>query len=192
MQLVFCTNNLHKLNEVSHILGDQIQFLTLKEIGFEKEIPEPYETLEENSLIKAKTVFDEKKVDCFAEDTGLFIDSLNGEPGVFSARYAGEHANADDNIQKVMTKLGDSNNRNAFFKTVITLMLNEEVFQFSGECRGRITKELSGEEGFGYDPIFVADGYEKTFAALTSEEKNAISHRKKAFDKLITFLKNRT
>ena len=187
-KLVFCTNNAHKLSEVSQILGDQFTFLTLKDIDFHDEIPEPYDTLEENSLIKARTVFDQKGYNTFAEDTGLFIEALNNEPGVYSARYAGTDGNSARNMSKVMTQLGDETNRKAYFKTVVTLILNGEVKQFSGICQGKIALTQSGTQGFGYDPIFIPDGSELSFADLSASQKNEFSHRRKAFDAFAAFL----
>ena len=189
MTLVFCTNNQHKIEEVSKIMPADFKFLKLKEIDFFDDIPEPYDTLEANSLVKAKTISDLKGVSAFAEDTGLFIEALGGEPGVKSARYAGEQGDAKENINKVLEKMGDSENRKAYFKTVVTLILNHEVYQFAGECHGHITKATYGEDGFGYDPIFIPDGYDNTFAQMPSELKNNISHRKKAFDQFLHFLK---
>jgi XTP/dITP diphosphohydrolase len=189
MELVFCTNNQHKLNEVAQIIGEQISFLTLKEIDFFDEIPEPFETLEENSFTKANQVFLKTGKNCFAEDTGLFIESLNGEPGVYSARYAGEPSDSEKNIEKVLEKLKIIDNRNAYFKTVITIIIQGEIKQFSGVCEGLISQCESGDDGFGYDPIFIPNGYGKTFAELTPDEKNAISHRKQAFDQLTRYLK---
>lgn len=190
MELVFCTNNKHKLDEVRRILPTSIQFKTLKEIDYLQDIPEPFHSLEENSLTKAKTVADAKGMNCFSEDTGLFIEALNGEPGVFSARYAGEHASSSDNIKKILDKLGVEANRHAFFKTVITLIVDKHIHQFSGECHGTISTQVSGQTGFGYDPIFIPDGYTHTFADMIPELKNEISHRKKAFDQLANFLRN--
>jgi XTP/dITP diphosphohydrolase len=190
MEIVFCTNNQHKINEVTQIMGDDFIFLTLGEVNFFDEIPEPFLTLEENSLTKSKQVYNKIKMNCFSEDTGLFIDSLNGEPGVFSARYAGEKANAYDNINKVLDLLKGNLNRKAYFKTVITLLLNGEQYQFEGKCDGTITSEINGVDGFGYDPIFIPSGYEQSFAQLSANKKNIISHRGKAFEKFKLFLKS--
>ena len=188
MELVFCTNNQHKLKEVGEILGTSFSYLTLNDIGYFDDIPEPYETLAENSFTKANQVFQQTGKNCFSEDTGLFIEALNAEPGVYSARYAGEHSNAQNNMDKVLLKLKDVENRNAYFKTVVTLILNGEKIQFDGICNGVIALNQSGVEGFGYDPIFIPEGHDVTFAEITSSEKNAISHRKKAFDKLAEYL----
>lgn len=188
MEFVFCTNNAHKLHEVAQILGNAYAYKTLQDIGYLQDIPEPFDTLEENSFTKANQVFQHTKKNCFAEDTGLFIEALHGEPGVFSARYAGESANSEMNIQKVLTKLMGIENRKAYFKTIITLLLDGDMHQFIGICNGRITNEKFGEGGFGYDPIFVPDGYTKSFAELDAKIKNNISHRKKAFDAMAAFL----
>lgn len=189
MKLVFCTNNQHKLQEVSQIMQGKIQFLSLRDIGYDAEIPEPYATLSENSKYKSQQVKNATGYNyCFSEDTGLFIESLNGEPGVFSARYAGENANSKENIEKVLHLLGDAPNRNAYFKTVITLLLDNETHQFEGICKGEITHQEMGEDGFGYDPIFIPMGYKQSFAQLSSEEKNTISHRGKAIALLIEYL----
>ena len=189
MELVFCTNSVHKSQEVARIIGEEIAFLSLQDISFFDEIPEPYNTLEENSLAKANQVFKKTGRDVFAEDTGLFIESLNGEPGVYSARYAGEPSDSDKNIQLVFEKLKDVQNRKAHFKTVITLILDGKVTQFEGICKGQITSEKSGVDGFGYDPIFIPQGSERTFAEHTADEKNAVSHRRLAFDAMAAYLK---
>ncbi len=188
MELVFCTNNEHKIREVSQIMGSKFVFLKLKDVHFLEDIPEPFDTLEANSATKANTVFFYCGKNCFAEDTGLFIESLNGEPGVFSARYAGEPANAGKNIEKVLHKMRTEQNRRAYFKTVITLVTPEGEWQFEGECHGTISEEVKGKDGFGYDPVFIPVGYESSFAEMDSRLKNDISHRKKAFDKFAAFL----
>ena len=190
MKLVFCTNNDHKIQEVTQILGNQFSFLKLNDIGFTEDIPEPYETLEENSTNKAKIVFEKTGYNTFAEDTGLFIEALDGEPGVYSARYAGEPSNSDHNMEKVLTKLSNSLNRRAHFKTVVTIILDGTIHQFSGICEGSIALEKSGQKGFGYDPIFIPNESSVTFAELTAEEKNKLSHRRKAFDQFAVFLSN--
>ncbi len=188
MELVFCTGNSHKLSEVANILGDDFSFLTLTDIGYYDEIPEPYNTLEENSLAKAQQVYKQTGKDCFAEDTGLFIEALNGEPGVFSARYAGQSSDSLRNIEKVLEKLKGHKNRAAYFKTIITLMIKGMIVQFSGQCNGMISERTSGVKGFGYDPIFIPEGSEKSFAEQSPEEKNAVSHRRKAFDAMSKYL----
>jgi XTP/dITP diphosphohydrolase len=189
MQLVFCTNNAHKVSEVSQIMGPQFEFLRLHQVAFYDEIPEPFDTLEANSNTKAKTVYERTGLDCFAEDTGLFIEALQGAPGVYSARYAGERATAAENNDKVLLAMQGNPNRRAYFKTVITLIISGVVKQFAGECHGTIITEKTGVQGFGYDPIFKADNQELTFAELSPIEKNAISHRKKAFDLFANYLK---
>lgn len=188
MELVFCTNNQHKIQEVSEIMGPDFLFLKLKDVHFFDEIPEPFDTLEANSAIKANTVYFFCNKNCFAEDTGLFIEGLNGEPGVFSARYAGEPVDSMKNIEKVLRKMYGLSNRRAYFKTVITLVLPQGEWQFEGVCHGQISTEIAGCDGFGYDPIFIPDGYDKTFANMLPDTKNSISHRKKAFDKFADFL----
>jgi XTP/dITP diphosphohydrolase len=188
LELVFCTNNDHKIKEVSQIMGTQFSFLKLKDVQFFDDIPEPFETLEENSLEKAQVVHNFSGKNCFAEDTGLFLEAIDGEPGVYSARYAGEPTNSEKNIEKVLEKLASKTNRNAYFKTIITLIINGEIKQFEGICRGTIAMQKQGTDGFGYDPIFIAEGYTKSFAEIAADEKNEISHRKKAFDKFSAYL----
>lgn len=190
MEIVFCTNNQHKIEEVASILGNQFHFLKLNDIGYNLPIDEPFETIEENSAIKASTIFSFCQKNVFAEDTGLFIETLQGEPGVYSARYAGEPTDSKRNIEKVLKKLGNNPNRSAYFKTVITLIIQNKTFQFEGICPGKIAYIPTGNKGFGYDPIFIPNGYEQSFAELPAEIKNRISHRKLAFDKFICFLKN--
>jgi XTP/dITP diphosphohydrolase len=189
MKLVFCTNNQHKIDEVTHIMPSGFSFLKLKDIEFYDDIPEPYDTLEENSLTKAKTIYDLTGHSAFAEDTGLFIEALNGEPGVKSARYSGEHGDSTANIRKVLEGLRELTNRKAYFKTVVTLIFKGHIHQFSGECHGHISHALHGQDGFGYDPIFIPAGYDITFAEMPAAQKNVISHRKKAFDAFSDFLK---
>lgn len=189
MELVFCTNNEHKIQEVAQIMGEGFAFLTLKQVNYLSEIPEPFDTLEANSATKANTVFFYCNKNCFAEDTGLFIESLNGDPGVFSARYAGEPASSKRNIELVLSKMKGVENRRAFFKTVITLVTPQGEWQFAGTCKGRIALEIAGQDGFGYDPIFVPDGFDRTFAEMDAAAKNTISHRKRAFEQFATFLK---
>lgn len=188
LELVFCTNNDHKIKEVSQIMGTQFSFLKLKDVQFFDDIPEPFETLEENSLEKAQVVHNFTGKNCFAEDTGLFVEAIDGEPGVYSARYAGEPTNSEKNIEKVLEKLASKTNRNAYFKTIITLIINGEIKQFEGICKGTIAMQKQGTDGFGYDPIFIAEGYTKSFAEIAADEKNEISHRKKAFDKFSAHL----
>lgn len=188
MQLVFATNNENKIKEIKSALGNKFEILSLKDINCNEELPETQETLEGNALQKARYVSDNYKVNCFADDTGLIVDALNGEPGVYSARYAGEERSSEKNMEKVLSKLGENTNRSAYFETSIALIIDQKEYLFTGKAQGEITKTLSGEKGFGYDPIFKPTGIDKTFAELTMEEKNKISHRGKAFDKMCNFL----
>ena len=192
MQLVFATNNLNKIKEVQAILPQHIKLLSLKDIACNEDIPETQPTIEGNAIQKAEYLKKHYGYDCFADDTGLEVDALNGAPGVLSARYAGPQRNAEDNTNKLLSELNDKDNRSARFKTVIALYLNGELKTFTGICNGEITKEKHGEGGFGYDPIFKADGYEKTFAEISLEEKNSIGHRGKAVTQLIEFLSHKT
>jgi XTP/dITP diphosphohydrolase len=189
MKLVFATNNPNKLSEIQALVPQGIEILSLKEINCNEELPETNPTLEGNALQKAKYVYDNYGYNCFADDTGLEIEALNGKPGVYSARYAGEDCKAEDNMQKVLTKLENEENRNAKFRTVIALIIKGEENLFEGECNGKITKTKSGAEGFGYDPIFTPENYEITFAEMSKQEKGAISHRGRAVAKLVEFLK---
>lgn len=189
MKLVFATNNKHKLQELQAILGIDIQLLSLKDIGCNEEIPEEKPTLEGNARQKAMHVYENYGYSCFADDTGLEIEALNGEPGVFSARYAGEEKDANANMNKVLGKMVKINNRKARFRTVISLVIDGHEEQFEGIVNGEIIKEKRGGEGFGYDPIFLPDGYEQTFAEMELSEKNKISHRGRAVQKLVQYLK---
>ncbi|WP_299390519.1 non-canonical purine NTP diphosphatase [uncultured Gelidibacter sp.] len=188
MQLVFATNNLNKLKEVQRLIPDNIKLLSLEDIGCLEDVPETQSTIEGNAIQKAEYIKTKYGYDCFADDTGLEVDALNGEPGVYSARYAGEQRNSEDNIQKLLHELEDHTNRQAQFKTVIALELNGSQHTFTGICKGEITKSKSGNEGFGYDPVFKAEGYDKTFAEISLEEKNRIGHRGKAVNQLVNFL----
>lgn len=187
-QLIFATGNANKVKEVNEILGDKYVIKSLKEIGFYDDIPEPHDTLQANALEKARVIYQKMGVDCFSEDTGLEVDSLNGEPGVLSARYAGTQKNANDNMKKLLVSLEGETNRAAQFRTVVALIIGGEEFTFEGIIRGVIISEKRGEGGFGYDPIFMPDGYDKTFAELSSEIKNKISHRALAIQKLFSYL----
>jgi XTP/dITP diphosphohydrolase len=189
MQLVFATNNLNKLNEVQSLIPDHIKLLSLKDIGCLEDIPETKATIEGNAKQKAEYIKTNYGYDCFADDTGLEVEALNGEPGVYSARYAGLQRNAEDNMNKLLTQLQQKNNRAAQFKTVIALHLNGKITTFTGVCKGEITKEKYGEKGFGYDPIFKAEGCNNTFAEIALEEKNKIGHRGKAVSQLVEYLK---
>ena len=188
MELVFATNNKHKLEEVQKLLSNNFNLLSLKDISFKGEIPEDYETLKENALQKARYIHDRFKTNCFADDTGLEIDFLKGAPGVYSARYAGPGCTFDDNINKVLNEMGDAENRKARFRTVIALILDEKEYFFEGVVDGEILNEKQGDEGFGYDPVFRPLGYEQSFAEMILEDKNKISHRGRATQKLIEFL----
>ncbi len=191
MELVFATNNLHKLSEIRHILQNiNIQILSLKDIACFDEIPETAPTLEGNALQKAHYIYDKFGRNCFADDTGLEVDALNGAPGVYSARYAGEGCNFDDNINKLLLELGQTTNREACFKTVIALIIDGKEYLFHGEVSGKILTERKGAEGFGYDPVFLPDGHNKTFAEMDAATKNALSHRYKATQQLLQFLKH--
>lgn len=186
-QIIFATNNKHKKEEVSHLLPG-FEVLTLSEIGISEDIPETGETLEENALIKANFVFEKTGLDCFADDTGLEVEALGGKPGVDSARYAGEPADPQANIDKLLAELKDIENRKARFRTVIALIQKGEPVFIEGIVNGRIIECRSGASGFGYDPVFIPDGYAQTFAQMSLEEKNKISHRGKATRKLVEFL----
>lgn len=188
MKLVFATNNLNKLQEIQHKLDGQIELLGLKDIGCEEEIPETAPTLEGNALQKAMYVYEKYGFDCFADDTGLEIEVLNGEPGVYSARYAGEAKDAQANMDKVLEKLENEANRKARFRTVIAVVIGGKSTLMDGEVKGTILREKRGSEGFGYDPIFQPEGYTTSFAEMDLIEKNKISHRARAVQKLVTFL----
>jgi len=188
VKLVFATNNRHKLEEVSAKIKGSIEMLTLEDIGCTDDIEETGATFRENASIKSHFVFEKYGLNCFGDDSGLEVDALKGEPGVYSARYAGEHGNHSANIDKVLEKLGDNTNRRARFVSVISLMWNGEEHFFEGEVTGDLRYERTGAAGFGYDPIFQPDGYNITFAEMSLEEKNQLSHRAKAVEKLIAFL----
>lgn len=188
MKLVFATHNKNKFNEVKVLLPSNIELVSLTDIDCHDEIPETAETLKGNAQIKADFVTTNYNLPCFADDTGLLVNALNGAPGVYSARYAGEQKNADDNMNKLLSELESKNSRSARFETVIALNLKEESTHFIGIAEGKITKTKSGQEGFGYDPIFQPEGYDKTFAELSLEVKNEISHRGKAIKQLVEYL----
>lgn len=188
-KIVFATNNKHKLEEIREILGENFEIVSLKDIGCDVDIPETGNTLEDNALQKAEYVKQHYGLDCFADDTGLEVDALNGAPGIHSARYAeGTDHDSNANMDKLLKELGNNNNRKARFRTVIALLLNGETHLFEGIVNGKIIYEKHGTEGFGYDPIFVPDGYEHSFAELGMEIKNQISHRARAVNKLADFL----
>jgi XTP/dITP diphosphohydrolase len=190
MKLIFATNNQNKVAEIKAALTQGLEIITLKEAGIDIDIPEPHNTLEENATEKSTVIHNLTKQNCFSEDTGLEVAALNGEPGVRSARYAGDDANNKNNIALLLQNMQNKSERNAQFKTIISLILDNVEHQFTGICTGKLIHEEVGEMGFGYDAIFVPDGDEKTFAQMTMEEKNKYSHRKKALAKLIDFLNN--
>jgi len=185
---VFVTNNPHKVEEVRAILSPSIKIVSLSDLGFFEEIPETADTLEGNALLKAKYIYEKYGLNCFADDTGLEIEALGGEPGVFSARYAGEGHNSYENRKKVLNLMTHQTNRAACFRTVIVLILEGKKYFFEGKVKGIISEEPRGNGGFGYDPIFIPEGFNKTFAELTAEEKNQISHRALALKRLSDFL----
>jgi XTP/dITP diphosphohydrolase len=188
MQLIFATNNQHKVKEIKSSLPETINVISLKEAGIEIDIPEPFETLEENAKEKGRTIFELTNQNCFSEDTGLEVHALNGAPGVHSARYAGPGNSSEKNIQKLLTELGDATNRKAQFRTVIFLVWNNKEYYFEGICSGTVTSSPIGSSGFGYDAIFIPDGSSKSFGEMSMTEKNVWSHRQKAMSKLVTFL----
>lgn len=188
--LIFATNNQHKVDEIKHIIGSRYHILSLEEADIVIDIPEPYDTLEENAKGKSKVIHDLTNQNCFSEDTGLEVEALNGEPGVKSARYAGEAKNFSANIEKLLQNLQGKTNRRAQFRTVISLIIGNEQRLFEGISKGVITEVPCGEGGFGYDSVFIPEGSDRTFAQMTMDEKNNYSHRRKATDKLIQFLQN--
>ena len=188
MKLLFATNNDHKLHEIRNVLQEGFELISLKDVNLDQDIPEDEPTIEGNALSKARYIYDRVRCNVFADDTGLEVDALNGEPGVYSARYAGEDKNFDANIDKVLNLLADKGNRKARFRTVIALIIDEKEFLFEGIIEGQITKKRSGSGGFGYDPVFLPAGESKTFAEMPLDDKNRISHRALAFRKLVDFL----
>lgn len=188
MKLVLASNNKHKLEEMRAILANDIEILSLADINCHDEIPEEQDTIEGNALQKARYIYDKFGMNCFADDTGLEVECLNGEPGVYSARYAGEHPTFADNIAKLLANMEGKENRKARFRTAIALIINGKEHIFEGEVNGQIIKEYRGHNGFGYDPVFLPDGYNETFAELPAEIKNKISHRGNAAKKLADFL----
>ena len=189
MELIFATHNQNKVEEITAILPPVIEIKSLRDINFKNEISETSDTLQGNALIKARTIFNQFKRNCFADDTGLEVEVLNGDPGVLSARYAGNQNIAIDNIKKLLRKLKNHDNRKAQFRTVIALIYDRNEYFFEGIIKGKIIREAKGNNGFGYDPIFQPENYFLSFAQLDKEEKNKISHRAKAFRKLINFLR---
>ena len=188
-KLVFATNNLHKLRELREILGEQFELLSLNDIGCSEDIPETGDTLEANAAQKSYYIWERYHIDCFADDTGLEIDALNGEPGVYSARFAGEAKDARENVKKVLRLMNGETNRSARFRTVISLIIDGKETQFDGVVEGEILTETRGDAGFGYDPIFRPEEKEKSFAEMNADEKNEISHRGRAVAKLVDYLK---
>ena len=189
MKLVFASNNANKIKEIQQLVPDTIQIVSLQDIGCFEDIPETADTIEGNAILKANYVTEKYGLNCFADDSGLEVEILNGEPGEHSARYAGETKNDDANIDQLLLNLKDKENRKANFKTVICLNLNGTQHLFTGIINGKIIEEKIGNNGFGYDPVFIADGYTKTFAELTMEEKSSISHRGIAVKQLVEFLR---
>jgi XTP/dITP diphosphohydrolase len=187
--LIFATNNVNKVAEIRSLLDEKFKILSLAEAGIDIDIPEPFDTLEENAIEKARVIYNLKGMTCFAEDTGLEVDALSGEPGVKSARYAGNEKSFENNIEKLLNKLKNVQNRTARFRTVICLMINGKHNIFEGVCKGRIITERRGTGGFGYDSVFIPNGAVKTFAEMTLQEKNTFSHRQEATQKLIRYLR---
>jgi XTP/dITP diphosphohydrolase len=188
--LIFATKNQHKIEEIKVFAGRSIEVLSLRDAGINIDIPEPHETLEENASEKSWTIYHLTQENCFSEDTGLEIEALGGEPGVKSARYAGEEKSFQKNIEKVLEKLNPFENRNARFRAVISLIIEGKEYLFEGICPGKISEKQQGESGFGYDPVFIPDGSNKSFAEMTIEEKNQFNHRAKAAEKMVAFLQN--
>jgi XTP/dITP diphosphohydrolase len=193
VKLIFASNNKHKLEELRAAIGSKVEIVSLAEAGIQKEIPEPFDSLKKNAQVKAQTIHRlTAGENCFSEDTGLEVDSLGGEPGVHSARYAGERASYADNTRKLLRAMADSSNRRGRFITVICLILHGREYFFEGRCEGQILRSPTGNGGFGYDPVFLPDGSHKSFAEMNPEEKNLFSHRRKAADLLTAFLKTQT
>ena len=190
MKIVFATNNPNKLKEIQSLIPKEIEIISLNEIGCNEDIPETGDTLEANAFQKAHYIKDNFNYDCFADDTGLEIDKLNGDPGVYSARYAGPERNANANMNKVLNELKGKKNRKAQFRTAIALILKGEEHLFEGKVEGYISKDKQGDEGFGYDPIFIPENDKRSFAQMSMKEKGAISHRGRAVKKLVTYLNN--
>ena len=187
-KFVFATNNTHKLEEVTAILGDKIELLSMKDIHCHADIPETADTLEGNALLKARYIFENYNMDCFADDTGLEVEALNGAPGVYSARYAGDAHNSEANMRKLLQDMEGIENRKAQFRTVFALIINGKEHLFEGIVKGEITKHRCGSSGFGYDPVFIPEGYTQTYAEMGNTLKNKISHRALATNKLCNFL----
>ena len=190
LSIIFATNNEHKVEEIQSAIGNTIRVISLKEAGINVDIPEPYPTLEQNAREKSVTIHKLTGLDCFSEDTGLEVKALNGEPGVKSARYAGDEKAFDRNMDKLLFNLESHDDRRAQFRTVISLIWQQKEYLFEGVCEGTIIHHREGRNGFGYDPVFIPNGSNRTFAEMNMDEKNAFSHRRKAADKLVEFLKN--
>jgi len=188
MELIFASHNQNKVTEIAALIGTNYTVKSLTEIGYHDEIIEDGKTLEENALIKARTIYKKTKKNCFADDTGLLVEALNNEPGVYSARYAGEQKNANDNMDLLLKNIASFDNKNASFVTVIALIIDEKEYLFEGKLLGKITTIKSGKNGFGYDPIFIPNGFNICLAEMDLQEKNKISHRAKAFERMISFL----
>ena len=188
MKLVFATNNSNKIKEVSNLISNQIEIINLKDIGCKENIIESENTIIDNAILKANYIKNNYGYDCFADDTGLEVDFLNGRPGVYSKRFAGENSTDELNMEKLLECMKESNNRNARFRTVIALNINNQVITFTGLCEGKILKQRRGNNGFGYDPVFLPKGYNNSFGEMTVIEKNKIAHRSKAVKKLINYL----
>lgn len=188
--LIFATNNKNKVEEIRKVIGNKFDIITLEEAGIDIDIPEPHDTIEENAAEKSNFIYKLTGKNAFGEDTGLEIEALNNEPGVLSARYAGDEKSHQKNIEKVLLNLNGVENRTAQFKTIISLIIDGKQLMFEGICKGKIIHEQRGNQGFGYDPIFVPEGSEKTFAEMNLDEKSVYSHRRKATDKLIEYLSN--
>jgi XTP/dITP diphosphohydrolase len=192
MKLIFATQNQHKLQEIKLLLPESIELISLADLNFTDDIAETADTLKGNALLKAKYIYKRFAINCFADDSGLEVEALNGAPGVYSARYAGLQKNDADNNQKLLIQLKGKPNRNACFKTVIALVLNGKEYTFDGVIEGTILEEMHGTQGFGYDPLFKPNGYNKTFAQISADEKSKISHRALAVNKLVDFLSQNT
>lgn len=190
MKLLFATQNKNKVDEINRLIGSQHELITLADLNYDLELEESTMLLEENALEKANHIYQEFNMNCFSEDTGLEVEALNGAPGALSARYAGEEKDAEDNMAKVLAEMNNLTNRNAQFRTVIALVIDGKEFLYEGIIKGIITNEKRGANGFGYDPIFQPDGFTKTFAEMTADEKSAISHRARAFAKMKEFLES--
>ena len=191
-QLIFATNNAHKVEEIQAAIGRQLEVISLRQAGIDIDIPEPHPTLEANATEKSRTIHRLTGGDCFSEDTGLEVDALEGEPGVKSARYAGEDRSFSNNIEKLLSRLRGRTDRKARFRTVISLIMDGEEHLFEGVCEGHILTAPAGQQGFGYDPVFAPEGDARSFAEMSMEEKNHCSHRRRAADKLVAFLKARS